>query len=227
MPPLPDFSSFSEEYASDAALPDGDMRTAYFRGQRRESIDYARPEELRERIASGETVVSAGFVTPYPPGFPVLVPGQVITEGARLARYRYTALQRKPKEQPLSVLEVKIAGADADQASQGIDRAAIGVRAASITRDVANTPAGHLTATDFAAVADELGVSPQRVALAWLLGLSPTTLVIPGSTRSQTLADSLAAAAVELTDEQREVLDASPSADVSLYPDTNPRAPLP
>ena len=29
----------------------------------------------------GETVVSAGFVTPYPPGFPVLVPGQVITEG--------------------------------------------------------------------------------------------------------------------------------------------------
>ena len=81
MPPLPDFSSFSEEYASDAALPDGDMRTAYFRGQRRESIDYARPEELRERIANGETVVSAGFVTPYPPGFPVLVPGQVITEG--------------------------------------------------------------------------------------------------------------------------------------------------
>ena len=81
----------------------------------------------------------------------------MITEGARLARYRYTALQRKPKEQPLSVLEVKIAGADADQASQGIDRAAIGVRAASITRDVANTPAGHLTATDFAAVADELG----------------------------------------------------------------------
>ncbi len=92
-----------------------------------------------------------------PLGLDALTAGQVITEGARLARYRYTALQRKPKEQPLSVLEVKIAGADADQASQGIDRAAIGVRAASITRDVANTPAGHLTATDFAAVADELG----------------------------------------------------------------------
>ena len=29
MPPLPDFSSFSEDYASDAVLPDGDMRDAY------------------------------------------------------------------------------------------------------------------------------------------------------------------------------------------------------
>jgi arginine decarboxylase len=31
-------------------------------------------------IATGQDVVSAGFVTPYPPGFPVLVPGQLITE---------------------------------------------------------------------------------------------------------------------------------------------------
>ena len=86
---------------------------------------------------------------------------------------------------------------------------------------------GAADSAAFTTVADELGVSPQRVALAWLLGLSPTTLVIPGSTRSQTLLDSLAAATVELTDEQREVLDASPSADVSLYPDDSPRAPLP
>ncbi len=79
MPPLPDFSSFSAEYASDAVLPDGDMRDAFFTGQRRGSIEYVRPEVLLERLANGETVVSAGFVTPYPPGFPVLVPGQVIT----------------------------------------------------------------------------------------------------------------------------------------------------
>lgn len=30
-------------------------------------------------MADGEELVSAAFVTPYPPGFPVLVPGQVIT----------------------------------------------------------------------------------------------------------------------------------------------------
>ncbi len=79
MPPLPDFSSFSREYASDLDLPDGDLRTAFFKGQRRGSVEYVRPEELRVRVSDGETMVSAGFVTPYPPGFPVLVPGQVIT----------------------------------------------------------------------------------------------------------------------------------------------------
>ena len=79
MPALPDFSRFSDDYATDSELPDGDMRTAFFSGQRRGSVDYVRPEDLRERVANGETMVSAGFVTPYPPGFPVLVPGQVIT----------------------------------------------------------------------------------------------------------------------------------------------------
>ena len=29
--------------------------------------------------AGGDEVVSAAFITPYPPGFPVLVPGQVVT----------------------------------------------------------------------------------------------------------------------------------------------------
>jgi arginine decarboxylase len=79
MPPLPDFSSFSEAYATDAVLPDGDMRAAFFKGQRRASIDYVPHAELSERVNQGEQPVSAGFVTPYPPGFPVLVPGQVIT----------------------------------------------------------------------------------------------------------------------------------------------------
>ncbi|MBN9613864.1 MAG: ornithine decarboxylase, partial [Actinobacteria bacterium] len=79
MPPLPDFSSFSETYATDGIRPDGDMRAAFFRGQRRASVEHLQPVELRERVERGEQPVSAGFVTPYPPGFPVLVPGQVIT----------------------------------------------------------------------------------------------------------------------------------------------------
>jgi arginine decarboxylase len=36
--------------------------------------------EARERVRSGRAPVSATFVTPYPPGFPLLVPGQVIDE---------------------------------------------------------------------------------------------------------------------------------------------------
>ena len=32
------------------------------------------------RLADGKTLVSTTFVVPYPPGFPVLVPGQVISK---------------------------------------------------------------------------------------------------------------------------------------------------
>ncbi len=88
--PLPNFSRFSPEYAAGtlpagtalpegAALPDGDLRAAFFRGQKRGEYEYTKHKKLRKRVARGERVVSAGFVTPYPPGFPVLVPGQVIT----------------------------------------------------------------------------------------------------------------------------------------------------
>lgn len=79
MPPLPDFSAFAPGYASGDALPDGDLRTAFFDGQRRDALEHVSPEELLARIDAGAAPVSGGFVTPYPPGFPVLVPGQVIT----------------------------------------------------------------------------------------------------------------------------------------------------
>lgn len=79
MPPLPDFSAFDDGFATAPDLPDGDMRAAFFRGQRRASVEHVFPGELRARVDRGEAPVSAGFVTPYPPGFPVLVPGQVIT----------------------------------------------------------------------------------------------------------------------------------------------------
>ena len=42
------------------------------------------------------------------------------------------------------------------------------------------------------------GVSPQQVALAWLLSLSPTMIPIPGSSRPETITDSLRAAELEL-----------------------------
>jgi aryl-alcohol dehydrogenase-like predicted oxidoreductase len=55
------------------------------------------------------------------------------------------------------------------------------------------------------AVAGRHGVSPQQVALAWLLSLSDTLVPIPGSSRPETVTDSLAAARLELA---REELDA-------------------
>lgn len=88
MPPLPDFSEFADAYRHGdlgsggdrgVALPDGDLRTAYYAGQRHAEVEHVAPDELRRRVEAGERPVSAGFVTPYPPGFPVLVPGQVVT----------------------------------------------------------------------------------------------------------------------------------------------------
>ncbi len=49
------------------------------------------------------------------------------------------------------------------------------------------------------------GVSPQQVALAWLLSLSDTVIPIPGSSRPETIADSIRAVELELS---RDELDA-------------------
>jgi arginine decarboxylase len=78
-PPLPDFSHFAAPYRSGEQVPDGDIRAAYFDTYKSEAVTHLTPDELARRVRAGEEIVSAGFVTPYPPGFPVLVPGQVIT----------------------------------------------------------------------------------------------------------------------------------------------------
>lgn len=54
----------------------------------------------------------------------------------------------------------------------------------------------------FREVADELGISPQRVALAWELALEHVVIPIPGSTRPESITDSAAAAELVLTAEQ-------------------------
>ncbi|MFD5745030.1 aldo/keto reductase [Streptomyces massasporeus] len=59
----------------------------------------------------------------------------------------------------------------------------------------------------FHAVAAERGVSPQQVALAWLLTRSPTVVPIPGASRPQTIRDSAAAADLLLTAEETARLD--------------------
>lgn len=59
-----------------------------------------------------------------------------------------------------------------------------------------------------AAIAHERGVSPQQVALAWELALSPTVIPIPGSSRPESILDSVAAASLTLTPEEIARLDA-------------------
>ncbi len=57
--------------------------------------------------------------------------------------------------------------------------------------------------------AEAHGVSPQRVALAWLRSLAPTVLPIPGASRPETATDSIGAAELELSDEELEAITAA------------------
>lgn len=56
--------------------------------------------------------------------------------------------------------------------------------------------------SEFAAVAAEVGASPQQVALAWELSLGESVIPIPGASRPASITDSAAAADLQLTAEQ-------------------------
>src|SRR5215210_1418137 len=51
-------------------------------------------------------------------------------------------------------------------------------------------------------IAEAHGVSPQQVALAWLLSLSPVVIPIPGASRPESILDSVKAVDLELTDDE-------------------------
>jgi aryl-alcohol dehydrogenase-like predicted oxidoreductase len=59
----------------------------------------------------------------------------------------------------------------------------------------------------FAEVAQAHGVSPQQVALAWELAKAPVVIPIPGSSRPETILDSVAAANLRLTRDELARLD--------------------
>ncbi|HEY3555950.1 MAG TPA: aldo/keto reductase [Kribbella sp.] len=61
----------------------------------------------------------------------------------------------------------------------------------------------------FHELAAELGVSPQRLTLAWMLAKSPYVIPIPGSSRPETIRDSYAAIDLKLTPAQVATLDAA------------------
>ncbi|GJF08910.1 decarboxylase [Mycolicibacterium cyprinidarum] len=80
--PLPNFSGFHPAFRDQSATeatPDGDVRRAFYLSYDETNCEYLTGEEIDEKLDAGTEVVSATFVTPYPPGFPVLVPGQVFS----------------------------------------------------------------------------------------------------------------------------------------------------
>jgi arginine decarboxylase len=80
--PLPDFSGFHPAFRDHTGLeptPEGDVRRAFYLSYNDSYCEYLSGEQIDEKLDAGKDVVSATFVTPYPPGFPVLVPGQVVS----------------------------------------------------------------------------------------------------------------------------------------------------
>jgi arginine decarboxylase len=80
LPPLPDFSEFDTAFRPDKSSGFGDMRAAFYAGYDESDREHVLLGEAGRRVADGKELVSATFVVPYPPGFPVLVPGQVISK---------------------------------------------------------------------------------------------------------------------------------------------------
>ncbi len=83
VPDLPNFSRFQAAFRDNAtsATSEGHMREAFYAAYRAENCEYLPVDstQMDQRLEQGPEVVAADFVIPYPPGFPIMVPGQVMT----------------------------------------------------------------------------------------------------------------------------------------------------
>jgi arginine decarboxylase len=84
VPDLPDFQRFHDAFRDDpkSLTQEGHMREAYYMAYDAANCEYIKlhSTDIDDRLANGPELVSAKFVIPYPPGFPIMVPGQVITK---------------------------------------------------------------------------------------------------------------------------------------------------
>jgi arginine decarboxylase len=82
VPDLPNFSHFHERFRDDpkGTTLEGNMRAAFYMAYDHDGCEHVKlmSPEIDSRLKSGPSLVSAHFVIPYPPGFPIMVPGQVI-----------------------------------------------------------------------------------------------------------------------------------------------------
>lgn len=77
--PMPQNRRYAAKYSPFEGHDIVNMRKAYYDAYESLYIDFVQINETTiKRASKGEQWVSASFVTPYPPGFPLLVPGQVI-----------------------------------------------------------------------------------------------------------------------------------------------------
>jgi len=83
VPDLPNFSRFHDAFRSNpqSKTSEGDMRAGFYMAYDAGNCEHIKlnSKEIDDRLKNGPELVSANFVIPYPPGFPIMVPGQVIS----------------------------------------------------------------------------------------------------------------------------------------------------
>ncbi len=86
---LPVGREYAPQYRFSDSLTDiVDLRTAYYDGLNTQKVEFLPlTEQTLLEAKSGKTWVSAGFITPYPPGFPLFIPGQIIQHQGLLQLY--------------------------------------------------------------------------------------------------------------------------------------------
>ena len=80
VPPLPDFSHFHISFQAVPGVPGGKLREAFFLSYDEDNYEYIPLENCIPLLEKGTELVASSFVIPYPPGFPVLVPGQIVSK---------------------------------------------------------------------------------------------------------------------------------------------------
>lgn len=80
LPHLPDFSEFDVAFRPNVVSASGDIRSAFYAGYEESDREHVLIGIAGRQLIEGKTLVSTTFVVPYPPGFPVLVPGQVVSK---------------------------------------------------------------------------------------------------------------------------------------------------
>eukprot|EP00916_Digyalum_oweni_P021971 GHVL01036415.1.p1 GENE.GHVL01036415.1~~GHVL01036415.1.p1 ORF type:complete len:852 (+),score=135.32 GHVL01036415.1:468-3023(+) len=81
-PPLPNFSRFHDCFRQSEG-PEGMIRDAFYAASDEANVTYYSVNEIKDLLSKKlnleDELVATTFIIPYPPGFPILVPGQVIT----------------------------------------------------------------------------------------------------------------------------------------------------
>ncbi len=114
---------------------------------------------LRDAAAAfaNATAGQAAVAFVLPAGVDAAEAACAVTEGIILARYRWEVL--KSSSTTVRLTAITIVSADADAATAGAARGVTFARAATLARDLANSPPAHMPATRIADLAVELGAA--------------------------------------------------------------------